>query len=154
MCFRTILVYFSHVFLLLLLCGIKPVNFISYYSITSYLHIAVVFSCFQSFARSCNNAFFYVDFSDWEKNEVEFLSSRFSFLNCTSWCRWAKNFILLSYQNFQYFFARLFFSDIFYFICFNTFYAETGKFEYCGERNSEQKDRKVKASEFLVANHN
>ena len=60
-CFRTILVYFSHLFLLLLLCGIKPVNFI-YHSITSYLHIAVAFSCFQSFARSCNSTLFYVDF--------------------------------------------------------------------------------------------
>ena len=116
LCFCTILVYFSHLFLLLLLCGIKPVNFISYYSITSYLHIAVVFSSFQSFARSCNSTFFTSILAIGKKMKIQFL-------NCTSWCRWAKNFYSVKLPKLSVFFCPIVFLIIYYFICFNTFYA-------------------------------
>ena len=98
---------------------------------TSYLHIAVVFSCFQSFARSCNSPFFYVDFSDWEKNKVEFYEV-YSVLKLYKLVSVGKKFYSVKLPKLSVSFCPTVFLIIFYFICFNTFYAKTGKFDYCG----------------------
>ena len=65
-----------------------------------------------------------------------------------------KKFIQLSYQNFQCFFARLFFWSYFILSVLVHFMLKLENLIIVVERNSEQKDRKVKASEYLVANHN
>ena len=98
-CFRTILVYFSHLFLLLLLCGIKPVNFIYCHSITPYLHIAVAFLVFKVSHALVTARFFTSILAIRKRIKLSFYQVD-SVFNCTSWCRQAKVF---SYQTFSIF---------------------------------------------------